>query len=228
MNKSVISRATLLAPESARGVIFSFPMKVSLGLLLVLVLGAAPWACGAVVVTEIYFNGPAVGEDRDEFLEIHNSGATPVDLSGSSFEEGFPFSFPDGTILAPRESIVITVDFGGFAASFPGFSGRLFEWEDSNLSDLGEDIVLSNPSGYLFDVIYGSSSEWPASANGLGDSLQVNNLEGARHDPTAWRGAAPSPGVVLLPEPGVLSMVVIAVIGAAQRRVRGAALADPD
>lgn len=43
----------------------------------------------------------------NEYLEIHNTSGTPVDLSGWRFSKGVYFTFPEGTIIPGGEYIVI-------------------------------------------------------------------------------------------------------------------------
>ena len=49
-----------------------------------------------VVINEIFYNAP---DDRDDmqWIELHNTAAQAVDLSGWTLDEGKSFTFPAGT-----------------------------------------------------------------------------------------------------------------------------------
>ena len=66
-----------------------------------------------VVISEIHYN-PATsqGSDNDyEFLELHNPGATDIDMSGYYFTQGVTHTFADGTTLPAIEKPRTVVPF---------------------------------------------------------------------------------------------------------------------
>ena len=60
--------------------------------------GSEPVAPGEVVISEIHYN--PTGADDPEFLELHNSGPTPLELGGFFFD-GITFTFPASTSISP-------------------------------------------------------------------------------------------------------------------------------
>ncbi len=137
-------------------------------------------------ITEIHYH-PADREeveDKDlEFLELKNTGTTPLDLSGLEFTEGIRFTFPAGTLLPPMGFIVIASStteytrFYGYGPSFE-FSG--------NLSNGGERIVLKTNAGLVvFSFAYSDQWPWPGEADGDGYSLAA-----AERNPTGDPGLA--------------------------------------
>ncbi|HVR73777.1 MAG TPA: lamin tail domain-containing protein, partial [Planctomycetota bacterium] len=68
-----------------------------------------------VVMSEIHY-GPLSGLARDEFIEIHNRGPSPVDLGGWQFVEGVSFVVPPGTVLQPRAFLLVSPDAAYTAA----------------------------------------------------------------------------------------------------------------
>lgn len=148
-----------------------------------------------LVVTEIYYNPPgAAGEDGEafEFLELQNRGAHPLDLSGLAFTAGIHFTFTNSSVLAPDGFFVLARDATNFASRFPDvplqglFTGKL----DND----GEILRLQNAIGDpIFTFAYNDKPPWPASADGVGDSLHRIYFG----DPTNaanWCPAAPTPG----------------------------------
>ena len=64
-----------------------------------------------VVISEIHYN-PATsqGSDNDyEFLELHNPGATDIDMSGYYFTQGVTHTFADGTTLPAGGYMIVPV-----------------------------------------------------------------------------------------------------------------------
>ena len=55
-------------------------------------------ATAEVVINEIFYHAPDDLEDL-EYVELFNSGAMKVDLSGWKLSKGVKFSFPKGTVL---------------------------------------------------------------------------------------------------------------------------------
>ncbi len=66
-------------------------------------------AQSALRITEIMYDPPAGGSfaaGADEFLELKNKGATPLNLSGATFTDGITFTF-GATTLNPGDYIVL-------------------------------------------------------------------------------------------------------------------------
>lgn len=80
-------------------------------------LTAAPSAPAAVLISEILYNEVG-GDTTGEFVEVWNTGATPVDLSGykvgdeetqgGDSEAGGMWQFPEGTTLNPGQVFTVT------------------------------------------------------------------------------------------------------------------------
>lgn len=94
---------------------------------------------------------------QDEFIEIVNTGAASVDLSGVTISDGAQVRhvFADGTTLAAGGAIVVfgggapTGDFGG-AAVVVASTGAL------GLNNGGDTITLASPAGEaIVEIVYG-------------------------------------------------------------------------
>ena len=149
----------------------------------------------ALRVTEIMYH-PAGG--GAEFIELHNVGSNPEDISGVYFSEGIEFTFPANTILQPGEYVVLvsSEDESDFASQYPGVAiGGLYELR---LSNGGEAVEVSDANGgVLISFTYDDDAPWPIETDGLGYSLVRVDLEGDPNDPASWsasRQVGGSPG----------------------------------
>lgn len=164
-------------------------MRISIPALLLLLLATA--LCPAqVVINEIHYD-PADNIKRVEFVELHNAGAQPVDLSGWRFEDGVDFLFPSGASIAPGGYFVVAQNAAAFQTQFGFAPHGVFTGE---LKNSGEKLQLRNASAVSADEVnYAAGFPWPTGARGGGGSMELihpaldNNLGGA------WRASVVSP-----------------------------------
>jgi hypothetical protein len=112
-----------------------------------------------------------------EFLELANRNATQsLDLSGARFVTGLGFDFPPGTVLGPREHVLITRTTN--TAAFRAFHGlgaeaRILGSYSGGLANEGETLALRAAAGSSQELrfTYGAGGAWPAHVNGTGRSL---------------------------------------------------------
>ena len=149
-------------------------------------------AAAEVVITEVMYNPPQGGSC--EYLEIHNSGAAPVDISGWMFTSGIDYTFPDGTTMPPGAHFVVCRFVEAIKAAYPSLPAEvLFGDFDGSLANEGERIVLSNPAGtYQEPVIYDDELPWDFLADGFGASLERVCVSADPTLPENWR-ASPCP-----------------------------------
>ncbi|MBI4600902.1 MAG: lamin tail domain-containing protein [Planctomycetes bacterium] len=136
-----------------------------------LAVAFAPAVSGQVVVNEIHY-APADETVREEFVELHNAGAVPVDLSGWQLSGAADYDFPAGTAIGAGEYLVVAQDPAALAARFGGvralgpFAGRL--------SSDGETIVLRDPAGVRADEVdYRRGFPWPTAGGNRGYSIEL-------------------------------------------------------
>lgn len=154
---------------------------------------AASGANAALLLTEIYYNGPTPGSDPDEFLELSNSGDAAISLDGYAFTAGVDYVFSTDEWLEAGESLLLVANPAGFTTVFPDYSDALYDFSGA-LSNSGELLQLSANGDVLWSFSYDDGGGWPTSADGAGDSLQLLSGDLDFRDPTAWEGAAPTPG----------------------------------
>jgi hypothetical protein len=127
-------------------------------------------AFSAVVINEIHYNGepnPAV----NEFVELYNPAAKPVDISGWSFCDGIDFTFGPGSVIPAGGYIVVAERPSSLLSQF---AVTAFGPYQGKLSADGERIALVDAAGKLVDeVSYKPSFPWPVGADGTGASMEL-------------------------------------------------------
>ncbi|MDB4393530.1 lamin tail domain-containing protein [bacterium] len=167
-----------------------------------------------IVISEVHYHpteptaaelavDPTFDQDDFEFIEILNIGSRTVDLGDAAFVlipvdnnlEGVEFTFPQGTLIAPGQRLVIAANATAFAARYPGVA--IAGDYSSRLSNTREWVTLVDRDGNVIDSFrYNDISPWPESADGTGPSL-VRISPGSDLDPnlsTSWTSSPTSGG----------------------------------
>ncbi len=136
-------------------------------------------------ITELMYH--PLEDERDEFLELTNTGAVAIDLS-NAYMSGVDFRFPAYTLLPSGQSMTLVSDFGEFRERYPEveiagvFAGKL--------SDRGETIAVHRADGtILTSVTYDDDGAWSLLPDGRGYSLELANLDGDPNRPENWRAS---------------------------------------
>lgn len=136
-----------------------------------------------LVISEIHYRPAdpvsaeetAISTDRDdfEFIELLNTADRSIDLSGLYFDDGINFHFPNHTILAPGQRLVVVKDLAAFTARYGLLpEGTVVGEYGGRLSNDGERIVLRQPGRLtLIDLTYNDQLPWPPEADGTGFSM---------------------------------------------------------
>ena len=152
-----------------------------------------------VIINEIHFK-PTRETDHSEFVELHNAGSTPVDLSGWKFSKGIQFTFPAGSSLKPGAFLVLAQETNGFkrlfqSAPFATFQGRL--------SNGGEVLELSDDLGQVMDTVdYQLGFPWPTVGDGAGSSIELIHPGLSNQVGGNWRPSNPGGAGRRLATPG--------------------------
>ncbi|HUT09196.1 MAG TPA: lamin tail domain-containing protein, partial [Thermoguttaceae bacterium] len=129
-----------------------------------------PNSAGFVVINEIHYD-PEENSQHVEFIELVNTTARPIDLSGWRFDDGVRFTFPQGTVIPGAGYLVVAEDPAAVQTRF-GVSA-LGPWR-GRLDNEGETIVLLNELEQLQDeVSYQNTFPWPIAARGDGSSMEL-------------------------------------------------------
>ena len=131
-----------------------------------------------LVISKIHYHPEdywGIDGDHFEFIEITNNGNEEVDLTGVYFRElGVSYSFPTGSIIGPREALLLCSDslvFSEFYQTQP------FGQFTRNLSNKSQNLVLADAWGNIIDKVpYSDSDPWPWEADGEGPYMQLIDL----------------------------------------------------
>ena len=104
---------------------------------------AAQAAGSGVSINELMYN-PVSDNDGDEFVELANTTAAAVDLSGWCFTSGITLCFPPGTSIAANGYLVIGEDAARFQATYGFAPAAVYT---GKLSNSGEKVTLSDSAG---------------------------------------------------------------------------------
>ncbi|MGE4182932.1 MAG: lamin tail domain-containing protein [Limisphaerales bacterium] len=141
-----------------------------------------------LVFSEIMYNPP--GGESYEFVELHNHGTLPLDVSGFSLT-GVSFRFPTPHPLMPGGARWVLANSARpveFAARYPAVT--VAGWFEGSLNNGGERLELLAPDGTLVTAVeYDDSPPWPAEADGSGRSLELDQPHDDPHDPAAWHAS---------------------------------------
>ena len=171
----------------------------------------APWSTARTAIaahlriSEIHFR-PA-GSAAEEFVEVHNSGATPLNLSGIAFAAGIAYQFPDDTVLAAGARLVVCRDRTRFAARFPDAIAALAPGAFSGaLDNAGERVAIALPgTSLLLAHTLRYQSGWQTAPEA---SLHAASAEAIDwNDAVAWTAAPPTPGAA--GPPGIIGAAAV-------------------
>lgn len=144
-----------------------------------------------LVISKIHYH-PAdfdtINGNKLEFIQIDNNGEEDVDLTGVYLRElGVTYTFPSGSHLAARDSLVICSD----SLTYVGFYHHTpFGQYERKLSNKDENIVLADAWGNVIDEVhYFDSEPWPIEPDGDGPFLQLIDLDLDNSLPENWIAA---------------------------------------
>ncbi len=168
----------------ASGVLLmSLPVTYRLFFLVIFACLAA-LAKGEVVINEIHHD-PDVKTELTEFIELHNTGTEPVDLSGWEIGDAVVFTFPDGSKIGGGGFVVVAHNPAQFKAKFGG--SPLGPWL-GKLDNDGERIELRDATGQLVDrVRYRLGFPWPIVGAPPGYSIELIHPDLDNNDGHNWK-----------------------------------------
>lgn len=150
----------------------------------------APWRIEEVVINEIMYD-PLSGDSDDQYVEIFNRSATPVDLSGWKFVDAIEYTFPEGTRIPAGGYFVVAKEKSRLLANYPQLNtNNTFGNFDGKFSSSGEHVALAkrdfttstNELGVVLtnkihitvsEVAYQPGGRWADAAHGGGSSLEL-------------------------------------------------------
>ncbi|MFM7099805.1 MAG: lamin tail domain-containing protein, partial [Verrucomicrobiota bacterium] len=105
----------------------------------------ATWRPAEVVINEL-MTSPLSHDSNDEYVELFNRTAAPVDLGDWRFTDGIDFRFPAGASLPAGGFVVVARDPARLRAHHPHLTAaNTFGGYQGSLSDRGERVALAKP-----------------------------------------------------------------------------------
>lgn len=142
-------------------------------------------AYAQVFISEIMYD-PEGADTGNEWIEIANNSASPVDLSEWRFAEANTnhklIASQGGLVLNGSGYAIIVDNPEKFFASHSGYSGTVVN-SSFSLGNTGETLALKMPDGSITDTVTYNSNQGGA---GNGNSLQKINEN--------WKEGLPTPG----------------------------------
>jgi hypothetical protein len=174
--------------------------------LLIAVAVLRPAARAEVIISEIMYD-PA-GTDNDitvtpqvhrEWVELYNTGASAVDLSGWQFGDSqdnqYASAFPTGTMIGPSQALIVTGDSAHFDLEWGTGINRVqvSNWPTlaNDPSPTDETAALRDNNGVFRDKVnFDNSNGWPVLDGSDGQSIFLipQGLSAAANDiGTNWK-----------------------------------------
>lgn len=149
-----------------------------------------PLRTAGVVINEIMYD-PLSEDDNDQYVELYNRAAAPVDLSQWRLEDGIKYTFPSGTVIPAGGYLVVAKNAAQLMTNYPNlngantlgnFSGLLAHGGERVALSMAGELVTTNTLGLLTtnlihiavdEVTYGVGGRWGQWAHGGGSSLEL-------------------------------------------------------
>ncbi len=162
----------------------------------------APPLTRDIVINEIMFN-PISGDNDDEFIELHNRSAQPVNIGEWRFISGIDYSFPAGTTIQAGDYLVVAKNAAQLMTNYPGltplnligdYNGTLGNGGDRVAlakPDVGVNILLEERTTNRFYVImdevnYVDGGRWGRWSDGGGSSLELRDTHSDNRAGANW------------------------------------------
>src|SRR4051794_24804012 len=91
-----------------------------------------------IIINEVMYHPLVTGLDTaQEWIELYNPGAAPVNLTGWRLTNGVEFAFTPGTTIQPGGYLVVCANVATFRSIYPSVANAVGPWLGS-LSNNGE------------------------------------------------------------------------------------------
>ena len=163
----------------------------------------APRRLDPIVINEIMYH-PITEDDNDEFVELHNRSASPVDVSGWRFIDGIDFRIPENTVIPPGQFLVVAKNVTHLRENYPqlttansvgNYSGTLANAGERIALAKRDFVVRTNDVGNLVtntlqivvaEVTYYDGGRWGRWSDGGGSSLELIDPRADPTQPMNW------------------------------------------
>jgi len=163
----------------------------------------APIRISDIVINELMYH-PISGDDDDQYVELYNSGAAPVNLGGWTLDNGIGYTFTSNTIIAPNSFLVVARNAAQLMTHYPhlntanclgNFGGRLSHSGERIALTMPDTVVSTNSSAIVVtnlihitvdEVTYSDGGKWGRWSDGSGSSLELISPHSNHRLPSNW------------------------------------------
>jgi hypothetical protein len=149
-------------------------------------------ATKGIIINEINYNS-ASDFDSGDWIELFNNSGDSINIGGWYFSDSdiaHKFFIPAGTILEPKEYLVLLENESAFTSHFPNVKNYLGE-TGFGLSGSGEFMKLVDDQGQLVDSLtYDDQLPWPIETDGLGATLELVDASSDNSRAESWKASA--------------------------------------
>ncbi|MBI1840620.1 MAG: lamin tail domain-containing protein, partial [Verrucomicrobia bacterium] len=156
-----------------------------------------------VVINEIMY-APISGDNDDEFVELYNRGAKPVDVGGWKLRDAVTFTFPSNTVIAANGYVVIGKNLARLLANYTNLTtANTFGNYNGTLANSGDHVALTMPETVIStnaarkvstnivhvvvnEVTYDTGGRWGHWAAGGGSSLELIDSDADNRQAANW------------------------------------------
>lgn len=161
------------------------------------VLAAAPAAHAEILISEIFYNLAGSESGLTEWVEVTNTGAAPVDLTGWFYadiqDNSFSNALPAGSIVPAGGSAVIVAQSAADFATIWGGSVQVINYTTAGGTGISlanapsatnETVAILDPSNVVVDAVNfeANTNGWPVTANGASIYLLPEGYTTALND----------------------------------------------
>ena len=139
-----------------------------------------------LIISEFMANPEAAEDKYGEYVELFNTGTTPISLEGWKLSNGRgrEFHFRDEVIVGPKETYILG---GSVDMDLSGDIPIAQDWGTFSLPNRKGLLHLRNPCGKTVDRIrYMNNKPWPKSRSGVAlERIKLEKLANRNH--REWR-----------------------------------------
>jgi len=149
-----------------------------------------------VVINEIMFH-PISNDDNDEYIELHNRTAAPVNVGNWRISDGITYVIPANTVIPAGGYLVVARSVTNLIAKYPqlnatntagNFSGKLSDHGERIVLEMPEDAALPGVNYVLMDEVTYVDG-WGQWTDGDGSSLELVDARSDNRLENNWAGS---------------------------------------
>src|SRR5262245_8246089 len=112
-----------------------------------------------VVINELMYH-PSSENPAEEYIELKNTGAVPINVTGWQFTSGVTFTIPATPNIPAGGYLVVAANAAAFTAKYPGVTNFVAGWT-GKLSNSSNNVTLADAAAVVVDsVAYSDDGDW--------------------------------------------------------------------